>query len=97
MIGHWMLVLGEDYTNSIVGGIYLNFKWLLQVWKCEYQCRAEVVLQLNEHLLFGLRLGKLCFFLALSDLTQWTSDMGESQHKPSNENLQGPTSCEAML
>lgn len=31
MIGHKVLVLGEDYTNSIIKGICLNFKWLLQV------------------------------------------------------------------
>jgi len=29
MIGHWMHVLGEDNTNSIVRGICLNLKWLL--------------------------------------------------------------------
>jgi len=26
MIGHWMPFLGEDCTNSIVGGVCLNFK-----------------------------------------------------------------------
>lgn len=36
MIGHWIPMLGEDYTNSIVKGVYLNFKWPLQVWTCEY-------------------------------------------------------------
>jgi len=78
MIGHWVLVLGEDRTNNIVGGVRLNFKWMLQAWQCEYPCRAEVVLQLNECLLLGLRTGKLCFFHALSNLTQTPSDMGES-------------------
>ena len=47
MIGHWMPMLGEDCTNSIVRVVCLNFKWLLQVWQCEYRCREKALLQLN--------------------------------------------------
>jgi len=82
MIGHWIPMLGEDYTNSIVRGVCLNFKWLLQVWQCEYQYRVDVVPQLNECLLLGLRPRKLCFLHTLIKLTQRPSDMGESQHEP---------------
>lgn len=82
MIGHWMPVLGEDCTNSIVRGVYLNSKWILQVWKCEHQCKAEVALQLNECLLLGLRPRKICFLFILGNMIQRPSDMGESQHEP---------------
>jgi len=40
------------------------------------------VLQLNEQLLLGLKPRKLCVRSALSNLTQRSSDMGESQHEP---------------
>jgi len=83
MIGHWIPMLGEDCTNNIVIGVYLNFKWLLQAWKCEYQGRVEMTLQLNELLLLGLKAGKLFFHSSLGNLTQRPSDMGESEHKPS--------------
>ena len=43
--------------------------------------REDSMLQLNEHLLLGLRPGKLFFLPALSNLTQRPSDMGESQHE----------------
>lgn len=82
MVGHWILVLGEDYTKSIVRGLFINFKWLLQLWKCEYYSIAEAMLQLNEQFLLGLRPKKLCFHSALGNLTQRPSDMGESQHEP---------------
>jgi hypothetical protein len=29
VIGHWISMLNEDCTNSIVKGIYLNIEWLL--------------------------------------------------------------------
>jgi len=76
-----MPMLGEDCSNNIVG-VNLNFKWLLQVWQCEYWCKEEVVLHLNERLLSGLELGKLFFHITLSNMAQRPSDMGESQHEP---------------
>lgn len=79
MIGHSIPVLVEDCTDNIVQGVYLDFKWMLQVCECKYQCIAELVLQLNECLTLGLKLGKLFFHPSLSNLTQTPSDMGESQ------------------
>jgi hypothetical protein len=32
MIFHWIPLLSKDRPNSIVRGIYLDLKWLLQVW-----------------------------------------------------------------
>ena len=32
VICHWMPLPSKNCTNNIVGGVYLNFKWLLQVW-----------------------------------------------------------------
>ena len=32
VICHWMPLVGKNFTNSIVVGICLNLKWLLQVW-----------------------------------------------------------------
>jgi hypothetical protein len=32
LICHWMPLLSKDCPNSIVGGICLDLKWLLQVW-----------------------------------------------------------------
>ena len=32
VICHWMSLLSKKYPNSIVRGIYLDLKWLLQVW-----------------------------------------------------------------
>jgi hypothetical protein len=32
VICHWMHMLSKDYPNSIVRGIYLDLKWLLQAW-----------------------------------------------------------------
>jgi len=44
VISHQMLLLGENCTNSIVRRVYLNLKWLLEVWKCEYMCREEEII-----------------------------------------------------
>jgi len=51
VIGHYMPLLSEDYTNSILEGICLNLKWLLQVWQGEDKCRAKAVFRFNECLL----------------------------------------------
>jgi hypothetical protein len=32
VICHWIPLLSKDCPNSIVGGICLDLKWLLQVW-----------------------------------------------------------------
>jgi hypothetical protein len=32
VICHWIPMLSKDFPNSIVRGICLNLKWLLQVW-----------------------------------------------------------------
>ena len=32
VICHWIPLLSKDYPNSIVRGICLDLKWLLQVW-----------------------------------------------------------------
>jgi len=28
LIGHWMSLLSEEYTKSVLRGIFLNIKWL---------------------------------------------------------------------
>lgn len=43
VIDHYTPLLGENNTNSIVGGICFNFKWLFQVWQCEYWRKAKTV------------------------------------------------------
>ena len=80
MIGHSMPLLIWNCTNRIVGGMCLNFKRVLQVWKCDYMCKENVVLHLNECLMLGLRLGKLFFHSSLRNLMKRPSDMGESQN-----------------
>ena len=32
VISHWMPLLSKNFPNNIIIGIYLNLKWLLQVW-----------------------------------------------------------------
>jgi hypothetical protein len=32
VICHWMPLLSKNFPNSIVRGICLDLKWLLQVW-----------------------------------------------------------------
>lgn len=89
MIGHQIPLIGENWKNIIVRGIFLNFKFLLQVWQCDYWCRSKAVLQLSEYLLFGLGRGNFFFLSTPGNLTQRLSDMRESQHKPMIKNWQG--------
>jgi hypothetical protein len=85
VICHWMPVLSNDFPNSIVEGICLDLKWLLQVWLCENWCRLEVMLQIVECLLLRFIPKEFLFHSSLGDLTQGPSDMRESQHKPAVE------------
>lgn len=52
----------------------------LQVWAL---VQENLVLQLNRCILLGLGSGKKLFHPTLINLTQTSSDVGESQHEPS--------------
>ena len=85
MICHYMPLLSKDYPNSIVKGICLDLKWLLQVRKFEDWCRAEVMFQLYESLLLRFRQKYIFFCSSFGDLTQGPSGMREPQHQPAVE------------
>ena len=48
---HWMSLLSKNCPNSIVRGICLDLKWLLQVWLFEHWGRVEVMFQFYKRLL----------------------------------------------